>query len=104
MTCVDRELDKSTSENHDFLKNREQLVDMKIENPALRLTNKNNPFSQPTETFKTHEKETFGIIGPKTKFLHLDAYERRWGKPPPEKIKTIKYKGQNIVGVDIIID
>ena len=98
MASVDKKLDSEPTLNHRFLKQREALLNKKIETPGLRM-------SKGLKEHLTMQEETVsGLRGPKAKFMELSVYEEKFGPAPPEKIKTITYKGASIRGVDVIDD
>ncbi len=98
MAAVDKALDQDPGKNHEFLQTCEKLVKLKENNPRIRLSG-TNPLR---ENLLMSEEETTGLRAPKKSFLELSQYEKLHGPAPVGKIKTIKFRGQLLRGVDVI--
>ena len=96
---MDKALDNDATKNHAFLASQEKLLKIKEQTPRLRFSSVNNPLR---ETVTVTEMERKGIRGPKKSFLELSVYEKKHGPAPPAKIKSIKYQGKWIKGVDVV--
>jgi len=94
---MDKALDNDPEKSHEFLRGSERLLKAKQANPSLRLT---NTFFR--ETILMAEEEKCGLKAPKRAFLELAQYEKRFGEAPPDKIKTITFRGKKMRGVDVI--
>ena len=101
MVQVDKKLDSDPVENHKILQQRQTFLDYKIEHPSSRITDSKNPLK---EKVTVEEEKVTGLKAPKCKFMELSAYERRHGKAPPEKVKTMIIDGSSVAGVDVIAD
>lgn len=87
ITAVDKKLDGDPVANHKFLAQRGVLMARKIEIPSLRLS------AALREELNIQEERVTGLRGPKTKFMELSAYERRFGQAPEDRIKQQIYNG-----------
>ena len=96
MTCLDRTLDADPCLNHAFVEQGEALLRQKIANPAMR-TGK-----LMKDQVNIVEEKRQGLKKPKRKFLTLEAYTKKHGKPDAARIKTMKVDGVEIKGVDVI--
>lgn len=62
------------------------LTKKKIENPGLRFSTK----SALKEELTMREETTSGLRAPKKSFMLLERYEKKFGRPDPSLIKTIR--------------
>ncbi len=97
ISAMDKALDADPSKNHDFLLALDKLVKKKTENPGLRFSTK----SSLKEELTMQEETTSGLRAPKKAFMVLEKYEKKYGKPDPSLIKTIRYRGKVLQGVDV---
>ena len=95
---MDKHLDNSVTDSHAFLKGRAKLEALKIENPCLRLSTASNVLK---ESITANERTTQGLKAPEKAFMELSVYIKRHGQPRPEDVKTVHFKGKDIVGVDV---
>ena len=93
-----KKLDGDPVANHKFLAQRGVLMARKIEIPSLRLS------AALREELNIQEECVTGLRGPKTKFMELSAYERRFGQAPEDRIKQQIYNGVVVRGVDVIAE
>lgn len=100
-TEADKQLDAKPEKSHEFLSKRERLVEMKKSDPSSRVTASVNIFGA-EESITMAETQRHGLQGPKTKFMEISVFVRKFGQPAPERIKTKLFKGKQITGVDII--
>ena len=85
IAAVDKELDGNPERNHVFLQHRQALLDMKLKDPKSRVTVKNNPI---TEMVGISEEKRVGLKAPKVHWMELKSFEKRYGTPKPESLKT----------------
>lgn len=64
----------------------DKLTKKKIENPGLRFSTK----SALKEELTMQEETTSGLRAPKKSFMLLERYEKKFGRPDPSLIKTIR--------------
>lgn len=100
MTAVDKVLDSDPCANHEFLGQKDNLVEQKTVNPAMRL-GKNNLLKNPEQVVVSEEHKQ-GLQAPKKQFMVLSAFEKRYGAPDPAQIKIMRIKGQDVKGVDVV--
>ena len=101
MTAVDKALDSDPTSNHSFLKQRDVLVERKIEDPRSRVTASSNPFAS-MDTVSVTEQRRQGLTGPKKEFWELSVYEKTFGKAPQDKVKTQYFGGVAVTGIDVV--
>ena len=98
---ADKQLDAKPEKSHEFLSKRERLLDMKKADPASRVTAALDLFGA-EERVTVSETQRQGLKGPKTKFMELSVFVRKFGQPAAERVKTELFKGKQITGVDVI--
>ena len=101
--AADKALDSQPGDSHKFLEQRAVLVEALNENPGLRMTATTNIFGNPEEYVTVEDQARTGLKGPKTRFMELSKYTKKFGAPLPEKVKTNVYNGVSVQGVDIIL-
>ena len=97
---MDKELDGNPERNHVFLQHRQALLDMKLKDPKSRVTVKNNPI---TEMVGISEEKRVGLKAPKVHWMELKSFEKRYGTPKPESLKTQTIDGRSVTGVDYVL-
>ena len=96
MSALDKALDSEPCLNHDFVQQGQNLIQQKLENPAMRVTKVMKEQVQVTETKRQ------GLRKPKRKFLTVEAYERKYGSADASKVKTQRIDGQEVRGIDVV--
>lgn len=97
--AVDKACDKDVSIQHDFLRMRKRLEDLKVEKPGIRLSSGSHLLR---EQLEAREKSAQGLRAPKKQFVEISAYKKRFGEPQPSQVKEMVYNGKRIRGVDVI--
>lgn len=86
ISAMDKALDSDPGKNHEFLLALDKLTKKKIENPGLRFSTK----SALKEELTMQEETTSGLRAPKKSFMLPERYEKKFGRPDPSLIKTIR--------------
>ena len=102
ITHMDKELDKNMDLGHEFLDERAQLVEIKIQNPAARVQSAED--LKGSERVKVTETKRQGLKAPKKKFMVLSKFRKKFPskKVDPSQIRTHVIDGEKFEGVDVI--
>lgn len=103
IVAMDRELDKDSSLNHQFLDQRANLVSMKTKNPSARIQSAADVFG--SEVVKAKESKRQGLKAPKKKFYTLRAFKKKWPNKvvDPNAVRTHVVDGERVEGIDVIM-
>ena len=96
MVALHRELDKDPTKDHEFLAQRQVLLDQKLEDPRCRITIGKNPFNK-MESVNIVEKRNQGLKAPRMRFCELEIFRAKFGEPAPEKVKTQVFAGKDFM-------